>query len=231
MTSRWACRRRIAALSVVPMLTPMAGIVTEANASATTVDVRFLDLASSDTTTIRVRIATEMGEILLDLYPDAAPNTVSNFLAYVDAGRFAEGAIFHRTVRDDNQQDDAVTIDVIQGGPARGSEPRFPPIGLERTKDTGIRHLDGTISMPRNGPDSATSGFFICVGDQPELDFGGQRNADGQGFAAFGRVVEGMDVVRQIHRAAASAQSLQPPIRILGIERLPNEGEARVGSS
>ena len=81
----------------------------------------------------------------------------------------------------------------------------------------------GSISMARGGPDSATSEFFICVGDQPELDFGGGRNADGQGFAAFGTVVAGMDVVQAIHRSTAEAQVLQPPIRILSIERIPVE--------
>ena len=177
---------------------------------------------------IRVRIATELGEILVDLLPDAAPITVANFLAYVDAGRFAEGAVFQRTVRDDNQPNDPIKIDVIQGGPARSSGPRLPPIVLERTGDTGLRHLDGTISMARGGPDTATFGFFICVGDQPELDFGGRRNPDGQGFAAFGRVVAGMDVTRAIHGSPAEAQSLQPPVRILAIERVQQDAASPV---
>ena len=88
------------------------------------------------------------------------------------------------------------------------------PILIERTRDTGLRHLDGTLSMARLGPDTATQSFFICVGDQPELDFGGKRNPDGQGFAAFGQVVEGMDVVRAIHVSAAEGQKIDPPVLI-----------------
>jgi peptidyl-prolyl cis-trans isomerase A (cyclophilin A) len=105
---------------------------------------------------------------------------------------------------------------VIQGriNPARAKEDG-PAIPLERTSVTGFRHLDGTISMARDGPDTATSDFFICIGDQPALDFGGQRNPDGQGFAAFGHVVRGMDVVRAIQNAPAEGQSLKPPIKIL----------------
>ena len=89
------------------------------------------------------------------------------------------------------------------------------------TRDTGLRHLDGTISMARGTPDSATSDFFICVGDQPELDFGGKRNPDGQGFAAFGRVVRGIEVVRKIQGRPAVGQAITPPVRIITVRRLP----------
>ena len=75
--------------------------------------------------------------------------------------------------------------------------------------------------MARDGPDTATSDFFICIGDQPELDYGGHRNPDGQGFGAFGRVVQGMEVVRQIQTARAQGQRLTPPIAILDIIRTP----------
>jgi peptidyl-prolyl cis-trans isomerase A (cyclophilin A) len=113
-----------------------------------------------------------------------------------------------------------VKIEVIQAGPAPG-RPELPPIPLERTRDTGLRHRDGCLSMARDGPDTATGDFFVCVGDQPELDFGGRRNPDGQGFGVFGRVVEGMDVVRRIHRAPARGQSLTPPVPIVDAVRLP----------
>jgi peptidyl-prolyl cis-trans isomerase A (cyclophilin A) len=95
----------------------------------------------------------------------------------------------------------------------------FPPIPLERTSLTKLKHLDGAISMARDGPNTATSDFFICIGDQPSLDYGGKRNPDGQGFAAFGRVVLGMEVVRRIHRSPATGQKLEPPIRIQDIVR------------
>jgi peptidyl-prolyl cis-trans isomerase A (cyclophilin A) len=162
---------------------------------------------------VRVVLLTNLGEIELELDGAHAPGTVQNFLRYVDAGRFT-GGVFHRTVTPDNQPDKAVKIEVIQGGTVPGAE-SFPPIPLERTRDTGLKHLDGTVSMARDAPDSAQGDFFLCVGDQPELDFGGRRNPDGQGFAAFGRVVRGLDVVRAIQHAPAQGQTLTPAVRIL----------------
>jgi peptidyl-prolyl cis-trans isomerase A (cyclophilin A) len=111
-------------------------------------------------------------------------------------------------------------IGVVQGSiePKREKD-AFAAIKLERTRDTKLSHKDGTISMARDEPDTATFEFFLCVGDQPELDFGGKRNSDGQGFAAFGRVVKGLDVVRKIQRAPADGQTLMPAIKILMIRR------------
>jgi peptidyl-prolyl cis-trans isomerase A (cyclophilin A) len=168
----------------------------------------------------RVRIRTALGEIVVELDPVRAPATVANFLRYVDAGRYAGGA-FHRTVTTapDNQPRNAVKIDVVQAGPAPG--PEYPAVRLERTGDTGLRHVDGAISMARDGPATATADFFVCVGPQPELDQGGRRNPDGQGFAVFGRVVSGMEVVRRIHRSPADGQSLSPPVTILEAVRPP----------
>ncbi len=96
----------------------------------------------------------------------------------------------------------------------------FDPIKLERTSVSKLRHKDGTLSMVRDGPDTATYEFFICIGDQPQLDAGGRRNPDGRGFAAFGRVVRGMDVVRKIQSASADGQKLKPPVKIHSIRRL-----------
>lgn len=167
-----------------------------------------------------VRIETSLGRIEVRLDPEHAPATVANFLRYVDAGRYAGGR-FHRTVTLQNQPDKKIKIEVIQGGVApRFAEMDFPPILLERTSKTGLRHRDGTISMARDGADTATSDFFICIGDQPELDFGGKRNPDGQGFAAFGQVAKGMDVVRKIQKSKADGQSLKPPIDIRSVERI-----------
>jgi peptidyl-prolyl cis-trans isomerase A (cyclophilin A) len=175
---------------------------------------------SSQETPVQVEIRTELGTITVALYPDRAPNTVTNFLRYVDGG-FFEGGSFHRTVHADNQPRDSIRIAVIQGDIARGRRGEgFGAIELERTTLTGLKHEDGTISMARAGPDTATSSFFICVGNQPELDFGGKRNPDGQGFAAFGKVVDGMEVVRAVNRSTAEGQTLDPPIAILGIHRV-----------
>lgn len=170
-------------------------------------------------TPVSVVLVTAQGEIELALEPARAPATVANFLRYVDRG-FYDGGVFHRTVKPDNQGDSPVKIEVIQGGinPAHAAADG-PPLALERTRDTGLAHRDGTISMARLGPDTATSDFFICVGDQPELDFGGRRNPDGQGFAAFGRVVRGLELVRAIQQAPATGQKLAPPVKILAIRR------------
>jgi peptidyl-prolyl cis-trans isomerase A (cyclophilin A) len=171
-------------------------------------------------TAVRVEIRTELGNVLVEIYPDRAPSTVANFLRYVD-GDFYNGGSFHRTVHEENQPNDSVRIAVIQGDIDRSRRSDgFGPIDLERTRVTGLLHVDGTISMARGGPDTATSSFFICVGDQPELDYEGRRNPDGQGFAAFGVVVEGIDVVRAINRSPAEGQTLSPPLRILSIDRV-----------
>jgi len=169
---------------------------------------------------LQVRVVTPMGAITLELDPINAPVTTTNFLRYVDEG-FYTGGRFFRTVTDDNQPFDTVKIEVIQGGanPARAGD-AYPPIALERTSDTGLRHLDGTVSMARSEPDTATDSFFICVGDQPELDHGGSRNPDGQGFAAFGHVVDGIDVVRAINALPAAGQSLEPPVLIEKVFRV-----------
>jgi peptidyl-prolyl cis-trans isomerase A (cyclophilin A) len=183
---------------------------------------------SSAADAVRVRVQTELGDIVVEVDTKRAPLTSANFLKYVDAGHY-DGGTWHRTVKLDNQPESTVKIEVIQAGvnPDKAKD-GFPPIALERTNATGILHKDGVISMARGTPDSATSGWFICINDQPSLDFGGQRNPDGQGFAAFGRVVSGMDVVRKIQMAPSSsnrtsnteAQRLTPPIRILKAARI-----------
>lgn len=122
----------------------------------------------------------------------------------------------------ENQPDNDVRIEVIQASiNAEHRDDQSPAIALERTNVTGLRHTDGAISMARGGPDTATSSFFFCINDQPSLDFGGDRNPDGQGFAAFGRVVSGMDVVRTIQRQPVEAQTLTPPVRITRVSRRP----------
>ena len=186
-------------------------------------------LVSTQSKNVRVRVQTELGDIVLEVDPVKAPITTANFLKYVDAGHY-DGGLWHRTVKMDNQPESPVKIEVIQAGvnPDRTKE-GFPPITLERTNLTGLLHKDGAVSMARGGPDSATSGWFICINDQPSLDFGGARNPDGQGFAAFGRVVSGMDVVRKIQAAPSSttrvtnaeAQRLTPPIKIVKVSRVP----------
>jgi peptidyl-prolyl cis-trans isomerase A (cyclophilin A) len=167
--------------------------------------------------TLGVLIYTELGTFEIEVYAAKAPITAANFLRYIDSGLY-NGGVVHRTVKPDNQPNNLVKIEVIQAG-IRAEMKNFAPIKLERTNLTGVKHVAGAISMARSGPDSATSDFFICIGAQPELDFCGKRNPDGQGFAAFGKVVKGLEVVKKIQQAPAEGQRLKPPIKILRIKR------------
>ena len=168
----------------------------------------------------RVQIETAQGNIEVELYYKQAPVTVSNFLRYVEERLFNDGQFF-RTVTPDNQPTNTVKIQVVQAEANLAKEKEFyPPIPLERTRDTGLKHLDGTLSMARNGPDTAQASFSICIGAQPELDFGGKRNPDGQGFAAFGRVTKGMELVQRIQAGAKQGQALTPPMQIQRAVRL-----------
>ena len=167
---------------------------------------------------IHCLIKTSLGDITVALYPDKAPLTVMNFMKYVDTHLY-DGTHFFRTVRLDNQPDNAVKIEVIQGGDVLPAY-ELPPVQHETTRQSGILHKDGTISMARKTPGSATCNFFICIHDQPELDFGGRRNPDGQGFAAFGNVISGMETVRKIHQQPADGQILFQPVEIISVSRL-----------
>jgi len=166
----------------------------------------------------RVMMKTELGEITIELYPEYAPVTTANFLRYVNEHLY-DGAAFYRSVHLHNQPRDSVKIEVIQGGLWREeSDLEYPVIEHETTQMTGILHKDGVISMARLEPGTASSEFFICIGDQPELDFGGARNPDGQGFAAFGRIIKGMDVVRKIQQQPSDGQMLTPRIEIITVD-------------
>ena len=150
---------------------------------------------------------TDTGDIRIEIAADAAPVTGTNFMRLVEGGHL-DGAGFYRVVRPDNDNG-TPAISVIQGGLQDGSM-RFAAIPHETTDATGLTHVDGAISMARGEVGTASTEFFICVGAQPALDFGGARNPDGQGFAVFGRVVDGMDVVRKIHALQADALTDNP---------------------
>lgn len=175
-------------------------------------------LSGSCSKTTSIVIETGMGDITAELYPEKAPATVANFLLYVDSGLF-DNSCFYRVVRSDNQPRDSIKIAVIQGGRYNEEDETYPPVVHERTDKTGIMHSDGTISMARWQPGTATSEFFITVGDQPALDAGGMRNRDGEGFAAFGRITDGMDVVHRIHSIEAPDQYLTDTVPIRRIYR------------
>ncbi len=183
--------------------------------AATTGGARQPDLQPGE---VVVRLETSLGTIDLAIDTKRAPITAANFLKYVD-GEFYGGGRFHRATRADNYTPvlpNRPPMEIIQAGidPARRKE-GFPPIPLERTSVTGLKHVVGTVSMARApAADSATSDFFICLNDQPSLDFGGLRFDDGQGAAAFGRVVAGLDVVRRIQQQPTQKQALTPAIPI-----------------
>ena len=214
--------------TTVPGVIRLAGAIAclcsvlQANVAAQTVESSAASKpVPSAASEVHVRMKTALGNIDIMLDARRAPLSTSNFLRYVRAGLY-DGGVFHRTVTLSNQPANRIKIEVIQAAanPARTNQ-FFPPIQLERTRDTGLKHRDGTISMARSEPNTAQDEFFICLGDQPELDFGGKRNPDGQGFAAFGRVVRGMEVVRKIQQAPAKAQSLTPAVPIEGVTITP----------
>jgi peptidyl-prolyl cis-trans isomerase A (cyclophilin A) len=181
----------------------------------------FVSIAA-DSLNPMIVMKTSLGDITLELFPAKAPVTAGNFMKYVKESRFNE-ALFYRVVRADNQPKNPVKIAVIQGGLGDNEAQMLPPISHETTKQTGILHEDGVISMARWHPGTATSEFFICVGKQSELDFGGKRNPDGQGFAAFGKVVQGMDVVHKIHQHRTEGQYLSPIIKITAVEMVKKD--------
>jgi dipeptidyl-peptidase-4 len=170
---------------------------------------------------VRVVFETELGAITMETDVARAPISAANFLRYVD-GKFYDGGMINRAVRPDNTVRHDVEVQVIQfqADPAREGG-MFPPIPMERTSVTGLRNVNGALSMARMGPDTGQASFSIVIGDQPEMDFGGKRNPDGQDFAVFGRVVDGWDAVKKIHQAHTGrtgpyqTETLEPPIKIL----------------
>lgn len=168
-----------------------------------------------------VTITTPHGDIEAEIFVDKAPVSAVAFMRNVDGGIYNHGrTTFYRVVRPDNQPDNKVKIEVVQGGVDRETgDLSVPFIPHETTALTGLTHLDGSLSLARDGPGTANSEFSICVGPQPELDFGGKRNPDGQGFAVFGQVVRGMDIVRRIQQLPDDRQYLVRPVPITSVTR------------
>ena len=178
---------------------------------------------SCDRSATMVLISTEMGDITVEIYPEKAPVTAKNFLTHVENGDYTN-SVFYRVVRMDNQPQNKVKIEVIQGGLFHDEVvDTIPQIIHETTQETRILHTDGVISMARNEPGSASTEFFICIGDQPSLDYDGNRNPDGQGFATFGKVVSGMEVVRAIQALPDEGQYLKEQVLISEISRITNQ--------
>ena len=160
----------------------------------------------------RVLLTTDIGPVVIELDAASAPVTACNFIRYAAAGRY-DGGSFFRSVEG--------PIHVVQAATVEGSDdPGFGPIPLERTRDTGLSHVAGAVSMARNGPDTATSSFFVVTRDSPSLDFGGARNPDGQGFAVFGRVVQGLDLFARMQARPTVEEQIQPPVALVSVRLL-----------
>ena len=169
-----------------------------------------------------VEISTRFGDIEVELYPKQAPVTVAAFLNYIDSGYYNQSS-FYRVLKEEDQPDYAFKSQIIQGGIWKLNPSllkKIPGIPHETTAQTKLSHTDGTISLAREAPGTANTEFFICVGDQLGYDFSGDNNPDGQGYAAFGRVVKGRDVVMRMYAAPQRDGQFTPHIVINSIRRL-----------
>lgn len=169
-----------------------------------------------------VKIETTYGTIEAELYPDKAPKSVAAFLRYVDSGYYRH-TYFYRVLNDENQATGVPHSQLIQGGLYGTNNElsgKLPLIPHETTLQTGLHHEDGTLSLARREPGTAGTEFFICVGPQPGYDYGGGNDPDGQGYAAFGKVVRGMDVVTKIHHLPTIEEFFKAPVAIVEIKRL-----------
>lgn len=169
-----------------------------------------------------IEVQTDKGNFEIELYPVQAPKTVAAFLSYIDSGYYNNSS-FYRVLNNDNQPSNAAKTELIQGGIWRTKNRtamNIPGIPHESTKQTGILHTDGVLSLARREPGTGTTEFFICIGKQPGLDYGGENVEDKQGYATFGKVVKGMDTVRKIYRQNENDEYFDPPIAIYDIRRL-----------
>lgn len=194
------------AARTAPRLTVLAVVLAAALSGVTPVTAK--------SASVDVTIVTTLGAIVVRLEPEKAPKTTANFLRYVDRKTF-DGTSFYRTVGKRNEP--GAPFEVIQGGINAHGASGNVPIELEPTSATGLHNVDGAIAMARTGdPNSATTEFFVDVGDARYLDAGGPL---GPGYAVFGRVISGMAVVRKIHDAPAEREALTPAIRIIALRR------------
>jgi peptidyl-prolyl cis-trans isomerase A (cyclophilin A) len=167
-----------------------------------------------------VEIKTRSGDIEVELFPDNAPKSVAAFLSYVDSGYY-KNASFYRALNEDNQPTGNAETAMIQGGIWKTKHGmKIPGIPHESTQQTKLTHTNGTISLARQAPGTANTEFFICIGDQKGFDYGGTNNPDGEGYAAFGKVVKGMDIIKQFYIQPTYGDLLQQQIEILNVVRL-----------
>lgn len=189
---------------------------------------------------IRIEIDTNMGRLTAEIYEEKAPKTAAYFLRYVDEG-FYNGTKIYRSLREDNQGANTAKIDIVEMGycnsyydrilrrglgegeaydETQGFIPPYPKISVETTEETGLKHEDGTLSLGRDNADQVDTNVFICIGNQPNLDYGGARHPDGYGFSAFGKIIEGMDIIKEIHSLPLEGQRIIKDITVRTIQRL-----------
>ncbi|MGN6195584.1 MAG: peptidylprolyl isomerase [Ginsengibacter sp.] len=170
-----------------------------------------------------IDIKTYFGDIIVELYPEKAPKTVAAFLSYVDSGYY-KNTSFYRVLKKEDQSMNIAKTQLIQGGLWQTNfkkQQSIPGIPLETTKQTGILHQEGVISLARNeDPNSGNTEFFICMDDEPDYDYGGDASPDKKGYVTFGRVIDGMKYVKQIHEQPDYETNFRPPIKIINITRL-----------
>ncbi len=167
-----------------------------------------------------IEIQTSVGDILVELYPDKAPKTCAAFLSYVD-DKLYDNASFYRVLNRENQSSDAFKSELIQGGIWEKNSDKAQTLQIqhESTNLTNILHERGTISLARQDTGTAGSEFFILLKDDATYDYGGEANPDKQGYAAFGKVIEGMDIVYKIYDRPVSGQRFQRSVPIYKIKR------------
>lgn len=188
--------RRLTRLFTLAALLPLAAIAQEAAAPAAETAATAATTESAAPAP-RVAITTNMGRIVVELDPAKAPKSVANFLQYVDSG-FYDGTVFHRVINNFMIQGGGFTADLQR------KQTKAP---IPNEANNGLSNLRGTIAMARTSdPNSATSQFFINTVDNPRLDFVSEQNAYTWGYAVFGKVVEGMDVVDAIRASETGAQ-------------------------
>ena len=165
-----------------------------------------------------VIINCDAGNILVELYADKAPLTANPFIKYADSGYFNE-TYFYRVLNIHNQPMDEFKAELIQGGTYLNKDKpkNLPGTPHEPTNKTGLKHLKGSLSMARMDTGTATTEFFICLEDQKGYDFGGKNNHDGHGYAVFGQVVKGMEIVRKVSERPEKGQRFRPPVKINSI--------------
>ncbi len=169
-----------------------------------------------------ILISTQFGEMEAELYASKAPKSVATFLQFVNEHLY-DNSTFYRVLKEGNQPTSAFKTEIIQGGiwnTDNAKALKQPLIPHETTRQTGVTHKNGTLSLARTEPGTASTEFFICVGDQPLYDYGGNTNLDRQGYAAFGKIIKGLDILHKIHHQPENGEDFYPPVPIFSIKQL-----------